>query len=176
MELVTLSSDYDRIKSLAEMARALGRSAELNPLLETAAEEGLLALNAASLSISRLEAGTGTIRTIINVGDLAPQEERWPQHELYGLHEFKQLARVVADLQPWTASVDDPSSDVKEIELLHSLGKGTALAAPMVVDGALWGELYATRHVGAVGFADIDTAYCEALVAILAGAISRARQ
>jgi hypothetical protein len=61
-----------------------------------------------------------------------------------------------------------------EIELLHALGKGTALAAPMIVDGALRGEFYATRHVGAPRFAEIDTAYCEALVAIPAGAISRA--
>jgi diguanylate cyclase (GGDEF)-like protein len=170
------TSDYDRIQSLAGMARALGRSAELNPLLEIAAEEARLALNAASVSVSRLEAGTGMIRTIINVGDLGPQEERWPRNEVYGLHEFTQLAAVVQDLKPWTVSVDDLDPDRKEIGLLHSLGKGTALAAPMTVDGALWGEFYATRHVGAPRFAPIDTAYCEALVAILAGAISRARQ
>jgi len=158
------------------MARALGRSAELNPLLETAAEEARLALNAASVSVSRLEAGTGMIRTIINVGDLGPQEERWPQDETYGLHEFTQLSLVVEELQPWTVSLDDLNPNHKEIELLHALGKGTALAAPMIVDGALWGEFYATRHVGAPRFAEIDTAYCEALAAILAGAISRARQ
>lgn len=170
------TSDFDRINSLAVMARALGRSAELKPLLETAAEEALLALNAASVSVSRVEAGTGMIRTIINVGDLGPQEERWPLDEVYGLHDFSQLATVVEELQPWTTSVDDPASSLKEVELLRSLGKGTALAAPMVVDGALWGEVYATRHIGALNFAEIDTAYCEALVAILAGAISRARQ
>jgi diguanylate cyclase (GGDEF)-like protein len=170
------ASDFDRIQSLAVMARALGRSAELRPLLETAAEEALLALRAASVSVSQVEAGTGTIRTIINVGDLGPQEERWPLHEVYGLHDYRQLAAVVEDLRTWTASVDDPASDRKEVELLRSLGKGTALAVPMIVDGVLWGEFYATRHVGALSFAEIDSAYCEALVAILAGAISRARQ
>ena len=92
VDLEAPTSDFDRIKSLAVMARALGRSAELHLLLETAAEEALLALNAASVSVSRLEAGTGMIRTIINVGDLGPQEERWPQNEVYGLHEFSQLA------------------------------------------------------------------------------------
>jgi diguanylate cyclase (GGDEF)-like protein len=170
------ASDYDRIQSLAVMARALGRSADLKPLLEIAAEEALLALHAASVSVSQVEAGTGTIRTIINVGDLGPQEERWPDNEVYGLHEFTQLSTVVEDLQPWTVSLEDPAADQKEVELLRSLGKGTALAAPMIVDGVLWGEFYATRHVGSVDFAEIDTAYCEALVAILAGAISRAVQ
>jgi diguanylate cyclase (GGDEF)-like protein len=170
------AGDYDRIQSLAGMARALGRSAELTALLEVAAEEALLALDAASVSVSRVEAGTGTIRTIVNVGDLAPQEQRWPQNEVYGLHEFNQLSVLVEDLKPWTASVGDPDADPNEVALLRSLGKGTALAAPMIVDGLLWGELYATRHVGARAFAQIDTAYCEALVAILAGAVSRARQ
>ena len=93
------------------MARALGRSAELDPLLETAAEEALLALDAASVSVSRLEAGTGMIRTIINVGDLGPHEERWPQNEATGCTSSRQLAAVVEDLQPWTASLDDPASE-----------------------------------------------------------------
>ncbi len=170
------AADFDRINSLAVMARALGRSAELHTLLETAAEQALLALHAASVSVSRLEAGTGMIRTIVNVGDLGPQEERWPENERYGLEDFSQLATVVEELQPWTSSLDDPACNPMEVELLQSLGKGTALAAPMIVDGVLWGELYATRHVGAANFAAIDMAYCEALVAILAGAISRARQ
>jgi diguanylate cyclase (GGDEF)-like protein len=126
--------------------------------------------------VSRLEAGTGRIRTIINVGDLGPNEQRWPQNESYGLEDFSQLATVVEDLQPWTSSLEDPQCNPMEVELLLSLGKGTALAAPMIVDGVLWGELYATRHVGAADFAAIDMAYCEALVAILGGAISRARQ
>jgi diguanylate cyclase (GGDEF)-like protein len=175
-DLEEAASEFDRIDSLAVMARALGRSAELHTLLETAAEQALRALKAASVSVSRLEAGTGMIRTIVNVGDLGPDEQRWPENECYGLEDFTQLATIVEDLQPWTVSVDDPASNRKEVELLLSLGKGTALAAPMIVDGALWGELYATRHVGACSFAAIDMAYCEALVAILAGAISRAKQ
>jgi diguanylate cyclase (GGDEF)-like protein len=175
-ELDPPTSSFDRIRSLAVMARALGRSADLRTMLETAAEEALPALGAASVSVSRVEAGTGTIRTIINVGDLAPHEQRWPTDEVYGLHEFTQLASVLEDLKPWTASVDDPDSDPNEVGLLRSLGKATALAAPMIVDGVLWGEFYATRHAGVANFAEIDTAYSEALVAILAGAISRAQQ
>ena len=66
------------LHSLGTMARALSRSTPLNPLLETAAEEALLALRAASVSIGRLEHGGRSLRTLINAGDLAPSEVRWP--------------------------------------------------------------------------------------------------
>ncbi len=39
----------------------------------------------------------------------------------------------------------------------------------MVVDGKLWGELYATRHRGAAAFTEFDTTYVSVLAAILAG-------
>jgi diguanylate cyclase (GGDEF)-like protein len=48
------------------------------------------------------------------------------------------------------------------------------VAAPLSVDGRLWGEFYATRHVGVPTFDDLDTAYMEALLALLSGAVSRA--
>lgn len=44
----------------------------------------------------------------------------------------------------------------------------------MVVDGKLWGELYATRNEGTAAFTEFDAAYIAVLAAILAGAVSRA--
>ena len=48
-----------RLRSLASMARALGRSERLETIVELCAEEARRAIDAASVSISRLEAGTG---------------------------------------------------------------------------------------------------------------------
>ncbi len=52
---MTMTIDDARIRSLATAARTLGRSAQLDTMLEVAAEEALRALAAASVSISRLE-------------------------------------------------------------------------------------------------------------------------
>jgi diguanylate cyclase (GGDEF)-like protein len=156
------------------MARALSRSEALFRLLEIAAEEACTALSAASVSVSRLEPGTLTVRTIVNVGDLGPHEQRWPEDETYAMDEFANLELVVDDLQTWSASLDDPDCDPREIDLLTELGKGSSIGAPIVVDGRLWGELYATRHRGEPHFDLDDVAYLEALIAILAGAVSRA--
>jgi diguanylate cyclase (GGDEF)-like protein len=84
----------------------------------------------------------------------APWRSRWPRRH-----------RV---------AVDDPLADPAEVELMVKYGRSSALAAPLLVDGVFWGELYGTRVVGEPPFTDGDLAYTEALAAILAGAASRA--
>jgi diguanylate cyclase (GGDEF)-like protein len=163
-----------RIHSLAGMARALGSSHQLFTMVEIAAEEALHALAAASISVSRLEPGAGTIRTLLNTGNLGPDEERWPEREVYQLSDFATLRGVISDLRPWTASVSNSDSDADEVALLRLLDKGSSMAAPIVVDAGLWGELFATRGVDEDEFNSADAAYLEALAAILAGAVSRA--
>jgi len=167
------ADEQKRIRSLAAMARALGRSAPLFRHLEIAAEEARTAMGASSVSVSRLERGSLTVRTIVNVGDLGPDEQRWPEDETYALDKFANLSLVVEDLKIWTTSLDDPACEPSERRLLTELGKGSSVGAPVVVDGRLWGELYATRAVGEPSFGEDDLAYLEALVAILAGAVSR---
>ncbi len=162
-----------RIRSLAEMARALGHSEALVRLLEIAAEEARRALGASTCSVSSLEPSSMTIRTVVNVGDLGPAEERWPQNETYEMSARSNLGIVLGELRTWTVTIDDPFAPQFEIELLNSLQKGSSLGSPIVVDGQLWGEFYATRHVHDPRFDGDDIAYVEALVAILAGSISR---
>lgn len=168
------AGEETRIRSLAAMARALGRSEALFRLLEIAAEEAQVAMGAASVSVSRLVPGTLNVRTIVNVGDLGPNEVRWPEDETYTINEFDGLKLVVDGLQSWTWAADDPECPDSERELLRELHKGSSVGAPLVVDGRLWGEFYATRHIDEPAFDDLDTAYLEALLALLSGAVSRA--
>jgi diguanylate cyclase (GGDEF)-like protein len=167
-------SEEARIRSLAAMARALGRSEALFRLLEIAAEEARTAMRAASVSVSRLVPGTLNVRTIVNVGDLGPREVRWPEDEVYTIDEFASLKLVMEQLESWAWHVDDADCPENERTLLRELEKGSSLAAPLIVDGRLWGEFYATRHLGQPGFDDVDAAYMEALLAILSGSVSRA--
>ena len=163
-----------RLRSLADMARALGRSEALFRLLEIAAEEALVALEASSVSVSRLETGTSTVRTIVNVGELGPTELRWPQNEVYDMGDFTNLAVLAQDWIPWRPAVDDPDTDRRERLLLQELDKYCAIGSPVIVDGQLWGEFYATRTADHPDFSSLDLSYLEALMAILGGAISRA--
>src|SRR3954454_13418773 len=88
-----------RIRCLAAMAAALGSSQDLPAMLETAAEGARGGLQASSVSLSRLEHGIPIVRTIVNVGEHAPQELGWPEDESYALADYSNLVRVVEDLQ-----------------------------------------------------------------------------
>jgi diguanylate cyclase (GGDEF)-like protein len=81
---------------------------------------------------------------------------------------------LTQDWIPWRAAVDDPGTDGRERLLLQELDKYCAIGSPIVVDGQLWGEFYATRTADLPDFGGLDLSYLEALMAILGGAISRA--
>jgi len=162
------------LRSLADMAHVLAQARELTELLETAAEQACEALGAATISISRIEPSGDAIRTIINVGDLAPQEDRWPDGETYLIVGDDRLTSAIHDRKSWVDSIDDPDCAERERMLLTRLGKGSSLVTAIVVDGQPWGEFYATRHHGERVFDADAVAYAEVLVAILAAAVARA--
>jgi diguanylate cyclase (GGDEF)-like protein len=160
------------LRSLAAMAHLLARKHDLNDVLETAAEQACAALGAATVSISRLSPSGEFVSTIVNVGDLGDDEQRWPEDETYAMTGHGRLSSAIRDKRTWVDSLDDPDCPVEERELLESLGKGCSLATAIVVAGHSWGEFYATRHVGAPVFDEDAVAYAEVLVAILGAAVS----
>ena len=161
------------LRSLGNLARVLSASSGLLPLLETAAEEARLALRAASVSLSRLEPGGDLIRVLVNVGDLALTEERFPEHEIYPLSQWGAARQVVSDGITLITSLADSDCDPIEAGLLTALGKGSAVQAAIVVDGIVWGEFYATRHTSQDPFADDAMDYVDVLSAIVGAAIGR---
>jgi GGDEF domain-containing protein len=160
----------------------LSRLTEFEDIIEHAADGALAPLNAASVSVSRIEPGTGTIRTVINTGRLGPGEQRWPDNELYQIDRFvvgKVWAGMaenfaVGQLRIIVVSVDDPSADPEEVKILRSLHKASSISTPVIIDGKLWGEFYATREAGAAPFDCVDEAFAEAFSAILSGAVTGA--
>ena len=161
------------LQSLAAMAHVLSRSHDIRDVIETAAMDARTALDAATVSIGQVDLGADVVRTIINVGDLAPTEVRWPDDEVYVISGDERLMSAMRDLRSWTDSIDDPDCAPRERANLQLLGKGSSLVTPIIVDGQAWGEFYATRHVGAPRFDDDAISYAEVVAAIMAAAISR---
>lgn len=162
------------LHSLATMARLLGRSQPLRGVIEVASEGARLSLNAATVSISRYHAEDAALHTLVNVGDLSPTEDRWPQDERYPITRWPELQEVIEYGATRTDCVDDPQCDPRERELLTKLEKGCSVTAAVIVDDVVWGEFYATRHIGHPPFGDRSVNYVDVLVALLGGAISRA--
>jgi diguanylate cyclase (GGDEF)-like protein len=167
--------EQSRLRSLARFARALNRAEALPRLLEVAADETLRTLPAASVSLSRADAPAGTVRTLLNVGDLGPDELRWPESETYPMPDLPEADDLDEEFRfiVWRWALGDPDTPDPEQRLLSRLGKACSVSTPIVVDGRMWGKLYATRTSADPQFDDEDVAYLEALVAILSGALSR---
>ena len=166
--------EVERLHSVALLAHALAQPVALTGVVEIASDELLRALGAASVSISRLEPGSWTLRTIINAGELGPGETRWPMAEVYRLEDFSHFRPVFHDGHVWFSSVADADGDTADLALLSELRKGSSMTAPLIVDGAVWGELYATWHGAEVAALAHSGPYVQALAAVLGSAVSRA--
>jgi len=165
-----------RLRSVARLARVLAEPRDLHDLLETAANEVRFALGAASASIGRLERERGVVRTMVNVGDLAAWEVPRPHDETYSIYSLPMMAMLVDEARSYVVDVDDPAAEPTSLELLFALGKGSAVAAPILLDGRIWGELWATRTMQDARYDDSDREVAEALAAVLAAGIAQSER
>ena len=83
------------LRAVLRVSQAVLGAHRLDEALEVIAAESLAALDAASFSISRWERERGVLRTLINVGELGPGEERWPHDEQYPLAEYGEVAELL---------------------------------------------------------------------------------
>lgn len=161
------------LRSVLRIASATASAQHLNEVIELVAEQALVALGAASFSISRWEREQGVLRTLINVGALGPGEERLPCDEIYPLAEYTDVGDLILRGQAYRTAIDDPGSDPKSIELLRRLDKEAELGVPIVYESNMWGELWATASHGR-RFSERDTELLQAIAAQVAAAIGRA--
>ena len=164
-------SEHD---ALLRVAAAASGSHELEEVLELTAEEARLAIGAASLAISRWDRASNTLRTLINVGELAPGEQRFPEREAYDVAATPKLRRLLMHGQPYFNAIDDPSAEPDAVRALHGLGRDSEVAVPIVVEAESWGEVWAATSPGQPRFRATDVRFLEAIAGQLAVAIGRA--
>jgi diguanylate cyclase (GGDEF)-like protein len=163
-----------QLRALIDVAAAAAGAHRLEQVLELAAERALQALGGSSLAISRWEADAGVVRTLVNVGELGPGEERFPQDEIYSEEDYPSVVSVIREGRSSLAAVDDPETDEAQRELLTRLGKESSLSVPMLLGGESWGELWVTTAPGAPRLTAEDETFLRAIADVLVGAIHRA--
>lgn len=163
-----------RLQSLVAVAGAVAGAHRLEEVLEIAAEETCTMLGVSSLSISRWEVEAGRLRTLINVGDLAECEARWPDDETYALADFPLAHAVLSRGEPHITAVGDPETDPAERQLLASLGKTSCGAVPIVYQGRTWGEMFAANATDREPLHALDVQFMQAICSQLALAVGRA--
>jgi diguanylate cyclase (GGDEF)-like protein len=161
-------------EALLRVAAAAAGAHDLEEVLEVAAEEARAAIGAASLSVLRWEREDGVLRTVINVGALGPNEERYPGAEIHPLREDRTAELLVIEGLAYFNSVDSPGIDEVSVKRLTRLGKESEVGVPILVEGEAWGEVYATTATGQPRFRGEDVRFLETVAGQLAVAIGRA--
>jgi GAF domain-containing protein len=136
--------DVRALRAALKVSQAVLGAHRLNDALEVIAEQTRAALGAGSFSISRWERERGVLRTMINVGELGPGEERWPTDEEYSLADYRDVTELLGQGRPYATTLDDDDIDPAVEALLRRLKKYSELAVPVMYQGAMWGELWAT--------------------------------
>jgi diguanylate cyclase (GGDEF)-like protein len=163
-----------QLRALIDVAAAAAGAHRLEDVLELAAERALEALGGSSLAISRWDLDSGVVRTLVNVGELGPGEERFPKDETYSVNDYPSVITVIREGGSSLAAVDDPDTDEPQRELLRRLGKESSLSVPMIFRGEPWGELWVTTAPGAPRLTYDDETFLRAIADQLVGAIRRA--
>jgi diguanylate cyclase (GGDEF)-like protein len=163
-----------QLRALIDVASAAAGVHRLEDVLELAAERALAALGGASLSISRWDMDARLVRTLVNVGELGPGEERFPENEIYSTDEYPSVIKVMREGGYASAAIDDPDSDPAMRGLLERLGKESSLAVPMILNGRPWGELEVMTARGGPRMNTDDVGFLRAIADQLVSAIHRA--
>ena len=171
-----LRSTSDRLRALRALSQAVDPGADSRNLVGLLADEALDIVGAASLSLSRWEREQGVLRVLVNVGQLADTEERFPDDETYATTEYGAARRMLAAGVPHVQRVDDGRGDAGSRQLLHRLGKGSSAAVPVYTDEHLWGELYVTTGIDEPPFGARDLELLAAIADILGGALAYGEQ
>lgn len=167
--------DVRALRAVLGVSHAVMGVQRFEDALEVIAEHSLVAVNAASFSISRWERQRGVLRTLINVGQLGPTEERWPENEVYPLSDYRNITEVLQHARSHVSSVYDHDADVAGVSLLRQLEKESEMAVPVMYESEVWGELCANGTDGRRFTAD-DVRLLEAIAAHVSVAIGRAER
>ena len=164
---MSAADEAERYAALADLFTAMEASHTVEDLAWLGASAARRLLLAASASVSRFDAESGAVRTLVNVGDLGPGEQARPASETYRVTDFPKLLQVAERQVPWTLDILDDNGDTAEIALLRELGKTSALGCPIVLGTRVWGELYLTR-AGPVPFRPHDRALAQMIAQAVA--------
>src|SRR6185437_7042013 len=118
-----VGDDVRTLRAVLKVSQAVLGAHRFNDALEVIAEQTRAALGAASFSISRWERERGVLRTMINVGERGPGEERWQTEEEYPLADYRDVTELLGQGRPYATTLDDEDIDPAGEALLRRLNK-----------------------------------------------------
>ena len=147
----------------------------LEDVLGVLTASALAVLPPGSLAVGRWDRDDQVLEVLTHVGD-APAHDAsttYPDNR-YPLSSVAVFSRLLATGKPYFTSVDDPDADPAALALLRRFGQESNIGVPILVEGSVWGDIWASTAPGARRFKARDVRFLEALAAQLSAVIARA--
>jgi diguanylate cyclase (GGDEF)-like protein len=170
----TTAQPESELRALIAVAGAVSAAHRLEDVLEVVGEETRRVVGASSVSISRWEREHDRVRTLINVGELGPGEDRFPTSETYELAEYPLAAQLLREGASYVISRGDRDLGPHDRRLLEALDKSSYIGVPVIFDGRTWGKLEAFANISAAPFTRRHIPFLEAIAGQVGAAIGRA--
>ncbi|WP_315097069.1 sensor domain-containing diguanylate cyclase, partial [uncultured Cellulomonas sp.] len=176
------AADVVGVRALALAAHRLDRCRSVDEVAQVATASGMQVLGASRVAFCRIDQDTCRVVLV----EPAPTDPRavWLARASLRAAERPALRALIRDRASWVAHArtvhdeptvpDDPDAgDPVEVDTLREFDAASALASPLVVNGGVWGQLYAVRLRPGPPFRVDDIARAEVLAALVSGAIAR---
>lgn len=143
------------------------------------------ALAGSFAALSVWERELGRLRVLVNVGERASDEEEFPEHETYPVHQFPEITEFLHERwaggggpSAWVETAQGPAAghpgySHQRVAALRRRGRRCCVVAPVVLHGRAWGELYVARAVGSPLFDRADADFATVLASVVAAGIAQ---
>jgi diguanylate cyclase (GGDEF)-like protein len=186
--------DDRRLAAVVALAQGMAAAHTPRESWRAAALGACRALAGGFAALSVWERELGRLRVLVNVGDRTPDEDEFPDGEVYPVHQFPEITeflheRWVTGGEPnaWVETADGPAAGRPghchpgvlpgvswgRVAALRRRGRGSCVVAPIVLHGRAWGELYVARSRGTPVFDRADADFATVLAAVVAAGIAQ---
>ncbi|GGY91422.1 GGDEF domain-containing protein [Streptomyces poonensis] len=180
-----------RLRAVVALAQGMAAATTPRESWRAAAVGACRALDGGFAALSVWERERGRLRVLVNVGDRAPDEEEFPDGEVYPVHQFPEITEFLHDRwaggigpSAWVETAEGPGGPSgaddgychQRVAALRRRGRGSCVVAPVVLHGRAWGELYVARPAGAETFRAEDAEFATVLAAVVAAGIAQTEQ
>ncbi|GAA1006908.1 sensor domain-containing diguanylate cyclase [Streptomyces thermogriseus] len=174
-----------RLAAVVKLAQGMAAAHTPRESWRAAALGACQALEGNFAALSVWERERGRLRVLVNVGELAPGEEEFPEDETYPVHQFPEITeflheRWAAGGEPnaWVETDEGPAAGRpgychQRVTALRRRGRRCCVVAPIVQHGRAWGELYVARTADAPLFTRSDADFATVLAAVVAAGLAQ---
>ncbi|MGY0018286.1 diguanylate cyclase domain-containing protein [Streptomyces sp. cg35] len=173
-----------RLRAVVTLAQGMAAAQSPRESWRAAAVGACRALAGNFAALSVWERERGRLRVLVNVGERAEGEERFPEDETYPVHEFPEITEFLherwaggGEPNAWVETADGPVDRAgychQRVAALRRRRRGCCVVAPIVLHGRAWGELYVARQTGMPVFGPEDADFATVLASVVAAGIAQ---